>query len=128
MPSIQSTPIDLTKDAKEIQNTCVGDGLDGRYGSYLVRIVLWLFDNREYNKFLDNDFLACIEQAHISDRGKNQIMKLRTVIKSHLVKVTSEDPNNKHGSPINLEVGDDGITWEIVRHNAINSIYTYRSH
>ena len=42
-------------------------------------------------------------------------MKLRTVIKSLLEKVTSEDLNKKHGSPINLEVGDDGITWAIVR-------------
>ena len=41
-------------------------------------------------------------------------MKLRTVIKSLLEKVTSEDLNKKHGSPINLEVGDDGITWAIV--------------
>ena len=42
-------------------------------------------------------------------------MKLRTVIKSILEKVTSEDPNKKHGSPINLEVGDNGISWAIVR-------------
>ena len=83
--------------------------------SSLVRIVLWIFDNRDYNKFLDNDCLACMEQAHISDRGKMQRMKLCTVIKSLLAKVTSEEPNKKHGSPINLEVGDDGITWAIVR-------------
>ena len=69
MPSIQSTPIDLTRDAKEIQNTFVGDESSGSYGSSLVRIVLWIFDNREYNKFLDNGCIACMEQAHISDRG-----------------------------------------------------------
>ena len=68
MSSIQSTPIDLTRDAKEIQNTFVGDGSAGSYGSSLVIIVLWLFDKREYNKFLDNDSLACMDQAHISDR------------------------------------------------------------
>ena len=32
-----------------------------------------------------------------------------------MAKVTSEDPNQKHRSPINLEVGEDGITWVIVR-------------
>ena len=42
-------------------------------------------------------------------------MKLSTVIKSLLVKVTSEDPNKNHGSTINLEVGDNGITWAILR-------------
>ena len=103
MPSIQYTPIDLTRDAKEIQNTFVGDGSAGSYGSSLVIIVLWVFYNREYNKFLDNDCLACMEQAHISDRGKKQRMKLRSVIKSLLAKVTSEEPNKKHGSPVNLE-------------------------
>ena len=77
--------------------------------------MLWVFDKREYNKFLDNYCLACMEQAHISDRGKNQRMKLRTVIKILLAKITSLDPNTNHGSPINLEVGDDGITWAIVR-------------
>ena len=82
MPSIQSTPIDITRDAKEIKNTFVGDGSAGSYGSSLVIIVLWIFDNREYNKFLDNDFLAFMEQAHFSDKGKKQRMKLRTVIKS----------------------------------------------
>ena len=56
-----------------------------------------------------------MEQAHISDRGKKHRMKLRSFIKSLMAKVTSEDPNKKHGSPINLEVGDDGITWVIVR-------------
>ena len=98
-----------------MQNTFVGDGSSGSYGSSLVRIVLWLFDNREYNKFLDNDCLACMEQAHNSYRGEKQRMKLRSVIKILLAKVTSEEPNKKHGSPINLEVGDDGITWAIVR-------------
>ena len=115
MPSIHSTPIDLNTDANEIQNTFVGNGSAGGYGISLVRIVLWIFDKKEYNKFLDNDCLFCMEQAHISDRGKKQRMKLHTVIKSPLEKVTSEDLNTKKGSPINLEVRGDGITWEIVR-------------
>ena len=42
-------------------------------------------------------------------------MKLRTVIKSLMAEVTSEDLNKKYGSPINLEVGDNGITWAIVQ-------------
>ena len=77
--------------------------------------MICIFDNREYNKFLDNDCLACMEQAHISDRGKKQRMILRSVIKFLLEKVAYEDPHKKHGYPINLEVGDDGITWEILR-------------
>ena len=95
MPTIQYTPIDLTRDAKETQNTFVGDGSAGSYGSYLVSIVLWLFDNIEYNKFLDNDCLASMGQSHISDRGKKQRMKLCSVIKSLMAKVTSEEPNKK---------------------------------
>ena len=47
--------------------------------------------------------------------GKKHRIKLRTFIKSLLAKVTSEDPNKKHRSPIILEVGDDGITWAIGR-------------
>ena len=54
-------------------------------------------------------------QTEKQDRGKKQRMKLCSVIKSLMAKVTSEEPNKKYGSPINLEVGDDGITWAIVQ-------------
>ena len=54
-----------------------------------------------------------MEQAQFSDGGKKQRMKIHTVIKILLSKVTYEDPNKKHRSTINLELGDDGITWVI---------------
>lgn len=114
MPSTHSRPIDLTRDARTIQNTFVGDKSAVSYESTLVRILLWLFDKREYNKFLDSDCLVRMERAHTSDRSKKKRKNLRNTIKALLAKVTSEDPDKKHGSPINLE-GDNSITWPVIR-------------
>ena len=116
MPPVHSLPIDITRDATKVQKTFVEDGSAKDYKGTLIRVMIWLYDTKDYKKYLSDHALRKMNNAQSLDhqsRG-NQRTKLRTCCKILLNLVSSENSDNNHKSPIRID-GEVILPWVVIR-------------
>ena len=115
MASSTSPVLDLTHDARTIQNSFVGQSSAKSYKDCLVRIMIWLFDF--HVEFISDEFIASLKVAHQEDMQSRNRKKTRTGLRQHLrtllENVTSEGTDG-HKSPIKID-GEGCITWAVTR-------------
>lgn len=128
MPPIQSKPVELRKQATNIEQSFVANSSRKTYNAKLVLFMIWLYEN--HPSYLVDDVLAKMKENDEKDAEEIELAKqtlkkrsggavterrfLRQYCHTVLNKVKPARNGEPHGSPIKIE-GEGALSYEIVR-------------